>query len=275
MLSIVTATLDAAALLPYTIESLARQRGARFEWIVVDGGSSDGTLELLRAQPGLAQWTSEPDRGIYDAWNKGCARARGDWLLFLGAGDDLVGADALASFEAALAQAHPAHDLVYGRMRYLSPRGRVELEEVGAPWSELAGRWEIGRPALPPHPATFHHRSLFEGGRRFDTRFRMAGDSHFLLRYALARPPLYVPRPLVRVPLGGVSFNLRSAAALAREVADLDRELGIVPPLGHRLAERARLAAKVVASGLPAPLGHAIADLGRLVSGQPRRWSIR
>jgi len=275
VISIVTATLNAAALLPYTLESLARQRGASFEWLVVDGGSADGTLELLRRYPGELSLVSEPDRGIYDAWNKACERARGDWLLFLGAGDDLVGDDALAAFSARLERAHPAHDLVYGRLRYLSPRARVELEEVGAPWSELRGRWEVGRPALPPHPATFHYRSLFAGGRRFDTRFRMAGDSHFLLRYALAKPPLYVPRALVRAPLGGVSFNLGSAAALAREVADLDRELGLVPPLGHRIAERARLAAKVIAGALPAPVGRAIADLGRLASGQPRRWSVR
>jgi glycosyltransferase involved in cell wall biosynthesis len=275
VISIVTATLNAAAFLPHTLESLARQRGASFEWIVADGGSTDGTLELLRAHAGLVQWTSAPDRGIYDAWNKACDRARGDWLLFLGAGDDLVGPEALAAFAEPLAQAHPAHDLVYGRLRYLSPRDRVELEEVGAPWPELRGRWEIGRPALPAHPATFHHRSLFAGGRRFDTRFQLAADSHFLLRHALSKPPLYVPVPLVRVPLGGVSFKLGSAAALAREIAQLDRELGLVPPLRHRLAERVRLAAKIVASGLPTPLGHAVADLGRVLSGQPRRWGIR
>jgi hypothetical protein len=276
MISIVTATLDAAADLAHTLKSLAQQRGASFQWIVVDGGSTDGTVELLRQHcPLVAHWLSEPDRGIYDAWNKGCALAKGEWLLFLGAGDELAAPDALANFSAHLALAHPAHDLVYGKLRYISPVGRVDLEEVGAPWADLQGRWELCRPALPPHPAVFHHCSLFAHGKRFDTRFKMAGDSHFLLAHALRKAPLFVPLPLVRAPVGGVSLNLRSAAALSREISVIDAELGLVPPLPHRLAERLGLAAKVLAGLMPARLGHPIADCYRRLSGRPRRWSVR
>jgi hypothetical protein len=276
VISIVTSTLNAAAGLAHTLRSVGAQRGASFEWIVVDGGSSDGTAELLRRHEGLvSQWSSEPDSGIYDAWNKGCSRARGDWLLFIGAGDELVAPDTLASFSAHLEGAHPAHDLVYGKLRYISPVGRVELEEIGAPWADLEGRWELCRPVLPPHPAIFHHRSLFADGRRFDTRFKMAGDSHFLLVHALRRPPLFVPLALVRAPVGGVSLNLRSAAALSREISDIDAELGLVPPLPHRLAERMRLAAKVLAGWMPPRLGHPIADCYRRLTGRPRRWSVR
>jgi glycosyltransferase involved in cell wall biosynthesis len=276
MISIVTATLNAAADLAHTLGSLAQQRGASFQWIVVDGGSTDGTVDLLRRNgPVVSHWLSEPDGGIYDAWNKGCALAQGQWLLFLGAGDELAGPDALASFSAHLALAHPAHDLVYGKLRYISPVGRVDLEEVGAPWAELQGRWELCRPALPPHTAVFHHRSLFAAGKRFDTRFKMAGDSHFLLLHALRKAPLFVPLPLVRAPVGGVSLNLRSAAALSREISVIGAELGLAPPLPHRLAERLRLAAKVLAGWMPARLGHPIADCYRRLSGRPRRWSVR
>jgi glycosyltransferase involved in cell wall biosynthesis len=276
MISIVTSTLDAAADLAHTLRSVAQQRGASFEWIVVDGGSNDGTVELLRRHEHLvARWISEPDSGIYDAWNKACALARGQWLLFLGAGDEFAAPDALENFSPHLARAHPEHDLVYGKLRYISPLGRVDLEEVGAPWAELAGRWELCRPVLPPHPAIFHHRSLFEDGRHFETRFKMAGDSHFLLRHALRKAPLFVPLALVRAPVGGVSLSLRSAAALSREISDIDAELGLVPPLSHRLAERMRLAAKVLAAWMPPRLGHPIADCYRRLTGRPRRWSVR
>jgi glycosyltransferase involved in cell wall biosynthesis len=276
MISIVTSTLNAAAHLSHTLRSVAQQRGASFEWIVVDGGSTDGTVDLLRQNDHLiAHWLSEPDGGIYDAWNKACALARGEWLLFIGAGDAFTAPDTLASFCVHLESAYPAHDLVYGKLRYISPGARVDLEEVGAPWEDIEGRWELCRPALPPHPAIFHHRSLFADGRRFDTRFKMAGDSHFLLRHALRKRPLFVPAPLLRAPVGGVSLNLRTASALAREISDIDLELGLVPPLRHRLAERLRLGAKVLAGWIPPRFGHPIADCYRRLTGQPKRWSTR
>ena len=276
LVSIITATLDAARELPHTIASLASQRGASFEWIVVDGASRDGTVALLeRHADQIARWISEPDAGIYDAWNKGCAHARGDWLLFLGAGDEFVAPEALASFSRHLAAAHPAHDLVYGRMRRFSAHARQDLDEVGAPWSELERRWEFGRPALPPHPVTFHHRSLFvekrAGQPPFDPRFRIAGDSHFLLSRGLAKRPLFVPVPLARTPMGGLSMRLRSAAPLAREIALINRELGLRPPLGHRLAWGALLWAKLAAARLPRWLGLRVADLYCRLSGQPPR----
>jgi hypothetical protein len=103
----------------------------------------------------------------------------------------------------------------------------------------------------------------------------MAGDSHFLLRHGLRKAPLFAPLALVRTPVGGVSLNLRSAAALSREISDIDAELGLVPPLPHRVAERLRLAAKVLAGWMPARVGHPIADCYRLLTGRPRRWSVR
>jgi glycosyltransferase involved in cell wall biosynthesis len=276
LISIVSATLNAARELPYTIASLAGQRGASFEWLVVDGGSRDGTLALLEARPELvAHLLSEPDAGIYDAWNKGCARARGEWLLFIGAGDEFIAPDTLASFSRHLAGAHPAHDLVYGKLRHISEHGRRDLDDVGAPWSELAGRWELGRPALPPNQATFQHRSLFAGERPFDPRFRIAGDAHFLLRRALAKPPLFVPQPLVRTPMGGISMRLGSAPRMAREIAQINRELGLRAPLGHRAAEWLLLWAKVVVARMPPQLGNRIADLYRRLTGRPPRWSVR
>lgn len=276
LVSIVTATFNAARELPFTVRSIAAQRGASFEWVVVDGGSSDGTTALLaRNEPLVARWISEPDRGIYDAWNKGCVLARGDWLLFVGAGDELVAEDTLARLAPQLAAAHPAHDLVYGKLRYISSLGRRDLDEAGTPWEELRGRWQLGRPALPPHGALFHHRSLFEAGRRFDPRFRIAGDAEFLLRHAMRKPPLFVPLPLLRAPLGGVSMDLRNARAMAREIAAMNRELGIAVPLRHRVAEALLLAAKVAASRMPGRLGAHAGDLYRRVCGLPERWTVR
>lgn len=276
LISLVTSTLNPGAALAHTLASIGGQHPASFEWLVVDGGSSDGTVELLRQNDKLiAYWSSEPDAGVYDAWNKACSLASGEWLLFIGAGDEFAASDTLADISSHLQLAHPAHDLVYGKLRYISAIGRQDLDEAGAPWGELEGRWELCRPALPPHAALFHHRSLFADGRRFDARFRIAGDAHFLLRHAMQKPPLFVPLPLIRTPLGGLSMNLRNAAAIAREISSINRELGIVPPLRHRLAEGLLLVAKAAAARMPAGLGSRAADLYRRLGGQPPRWSVR
>jgi len=274
LVSIITATLDAAEQFRHTLRSIEEQTGASFEWIVIDGGSRDGTVELLRQyQARIAHWRSEPDAGIYDAWNKGCAIARGEWFLFLGAGDELASPDALAEASIRLRQAHPAYDLVYGRLRYVSPVGRRVLEEVGVPWSELESQWDSGRPALPPQSAIFHHRSLFTGGGRFDASYRIAGDVHFLLRYAMCKPLLYFPVTVVLVATQGMSMNLHRAAELTGEIRRLNRELGIVAPFGHRVANGLLVGAKVIAGRLPVPIGNRIADLYRRLRGRPERWS--
>ena len=87
LVTIITATYNAASSLQATISSIRQQSYVNIEWIIVDGGSSDDTVRILQQNDDVIQfWTSEPDNGIYDAWNKGIARARGEWIGFLGAG---------------------------------------------------------------------------------------------------------------------------------------------------------------------------------------------
>ena len=90
-ISIITTTLNAEATIEATILSVATQSYRNFEHIIIDGGSTDRTLELIRQHANkLSYWVSEPDSGIYDAMNKGISRSTGDWLYFLGADDILL-----------------------------------------------------------------------------------------------------------------------------------------------------------------------------------------
>lgn len=98
-LSIITATFNAAAQLPGLIESLQQQTDPDFEWVVMDGGSTDGTVEILGSQSDLPMvWRSEPDFGIYDALNKAVKLARGEYYLVVGA-DDVLDPAAVANFK--------------------------------------------------------------------------------------------------------------------------------------------------------------------------------
>src|SRR5712664_874457 len=88
LVTIITATFNDADNLLRTVKAVRELFYKNVEWIIVDGGSKDGTVEAIRRNENVIDyWMSEPDRGIYDAWNKGVSRANGDWISFLGAGD--------------------------------------------------------------------------------------------------------------------------------------------------------------------------------------------
>lgn len=273
--TIITATFNAAAHLPQTIRSIREQTSQDFEWVVVDGNSSDGTQTLLHENEDvIARWISEPDRGIYDAWNKACKLARGEWVVFLGAGDELVAPTTMAACIEKLEAVSTDTRLVYGRQTLLSPVERIPLETIGVPWAEVRGRWDIGRPALPPHGATFQHISLFAGEQPFDLRFPIASDSHFLLRAIKDRAPVFMPLDVIRSPIGGISFRLDTARQVGREIAAIDRDLGLEPPLPVRLHEALRLTVISLLNLFPQKTTHRLADHIRRLSGKSPRWSL-
>jgi glycosyltransferase involved in cell wall biosynthesis len=276
LITVVTSTLNASDALPYTIASLRRQIGCNFEWIVVDGASTDGTIELLEDNEDLIDlWVSEPDGGIYDAWNKACAEAQGEWLLFIGAGDEIAAPDVLATMARHLAKVAPGRLLVYGKVQYLSPVGRQPLDVVGEPWEAMRGRWELGRPALPPHAAVFHRRTLISGSAPFNPALRIAGDARLLLGAVLRDAPEFVPMLVDKMPIGGTSFRLDNALQMAREIDEINREYGLHPPFFHGLLQRFELLGKVILSRFVSQrLQCRVADAYRAILGKPKRWTI-
>lgn len=275
-ISIITATFNAAGQLPYTLRSLREQTFREFEWIVIDGNSTDGTQGLLRENDDLiSHWISEPDRGIYDAWNKACAMARGEWLLFLGAGDDFATPTTLSEWAKNLADVPLGTTLVYGRLILISPITRTMLEVVGAPWSDIRNKWEIGRPTLPPHGSVFHRRTLFTSAQPFDLRFPIASDSHFLLRAIQLCDPVFFPTDVIRAPRGGISLRLDTAWQISREIAAVNRDIGLTPSWGVRFHEALRLAAISLLNLFPQKIAHLLADVIRRLSGKPALWSVR
>ncbi|MES2883810.1 MAG: glycosyltransferase family 2 protein [Pseudomonadota bacterium] len=174
LVSVITVVFNGATHLGNCLDSVRRQQGIAFEYIVIDGGSTDGSVELIRQQQhGLAYWVSEPDRGIGDAMNKGIARARGEWLLFLHADDYLVADDVLAGCHAVLQTlsadivGFPLHFGSAAASRMLRPRG--------------GGFWLNFKTGLL-HQASFIRRTLLERIGPYDTDLRIAMDYEFFLR---------------------------------------------------------------------------------------------
>lgn len=179
--SIITATRNAAATLPRLLDSLAGQTCRDFEAIIQDGGSNDATsagLESYGDKLPFFFFASSPDAGVYDAWNKALSRARGEWVLFLGADDCLANDNVLSQVKKHLELLPPKVIFAAGGMTLESSDGGAEqtlLPQV----TNVRSRLLHGMPV--PHTALFHRRILFETNR-FDPHFRIAGDYEFLCR---------------------------------------------------------------------------------------------
>jgi len=182
-ITVVVAVLNAHNTIEHCIKSIVCQTYPHKELIIMDGGSTDGSVTIIRNHENhITYWESRPDRGIYHAWNKALARASGEWICFLGADDyfwnDHVLTDLLPSLRRA---ASSGIRVVYGRIARMDDSGRL-LAQWGKPWEKI--RWQMphGMPLGLPHTGLMHHCDLFSDHGLFDETFRIAGDYELLLR---------------------------------------------------------------------------------------------
>lgn len=269
--SIIMATYNAAACLERAIDSIAAQTCPGVELIVVDGGSADGTQDILRRREHqIAAWISEPDNGIYDAWNKGVARARGEWLYFIGADDGFSHPDALVRAAERLSRLAPSTMVAYGQVELVDDHGRV-VEVQGASWDRSRPDF-VATGMNIPHQGVFHRRALFAQGA-FDASFRIAGDYELLLRSLRRAEPVFLDALVVaRWQQGGISTDPRRAVQVMREFRRAQRKNGWpVPRVDLPLARAA------LKSWLARYLGQAgirrLIDLYRRLGGRPSRYA--
>lgn len=217
--SVIIATYNVREGVAETLVSLKEQLYSPLEVLVVDGESTDGTVDVLRARESdLSYWSSGPDRGIYDAWNKALVHATGEWVMFLGAGDVLPHPCVVGQLvvEANAALRHNVR-LVYGRLLRLDKRG-FPADLWGRPW-DLERKRFLGGVMRIPHTGMLHHHSLFHEYGLFDASMRVAGDYEFLLRELRTRPAWFCPTILgVIMPRGGTSDRLENRFASLAEV---------------------------------------------------------
>jgi glycosyltransferase involved in cell wall biosynthesis len=207
--TIITAVFNGAATLEATINSVNRQSFRDFEYIVLDGASTDSTISILEKNSDLIHyWRSEPDFGIYNAWNKGLRLARGEWIAFLGA-DDIYCPDALEEYAQAISASRSA-DIQYLSARVRLIKNHRVVRTIGSAW-----RWpEFSRLMTVAHVGSMHHRSLFAEQGCFDESYRTSGDYELLLRPRSLLRAGFLDRVTADMALGGASnSNVRSALA--------------------------------------------------------------
>lgn len=203
-ISVVTAVYNRKSTVLDAVHSVQAQTYPHVEHVIQDGSSSDGTLDLLkRLDDPRIQLESRPDRGIYDAINKGIGRATGDVIGLMHSDDFFASPDVLTTVAEAFAD--PDVQGVYGDLDYVAAQ---DTSQIVRKWR--SGPYtpdKLGQGWMPPHPTLYLRRSVFETWGLYDTTFEIAADYDAMLRY-LAKGEIklaYIPRVMVKMRVGGES----------------------------------------------------------------------
>lgn len=198
LITVITAVFNGEKFLEKTIKSVLCQTYDNIEYIVIDGGSTDKTIDIIKKYENkIDYWVSEKDQGIYHAWNKGVTHACGDWLSFLGSDDEYL-PYAIVDYI----------DLINNseKINYIS--SRVELIEsqnilrvVGKKW-----QWDKFKKYMNiAHVGSLHAKSLYHQKGLYDLKFKIAGDYEFLLRFGPSMKTAFLDKVTVKMRVEGVS----------------------------------------------------------------------
>lgn len=208
-ISIITATYNSIQHISGLLASISKQSYHKIELIVIDGGSTDGTVDVLKHSNLISHLVSEKDNGIYDAMNKGICLATGDIIGFLNSDDLLSSPDTLRnivdSFKHTYKEETLCVDGVYGDLTYVN---RTDTKKVIRYWescmfkpSRLKHGW------MPAHPSLYMRREVYEKHGMFDLKFKISADYDLMLRIFKDNSLnfVYLPEVITKMRVGGVS----------------------------------------------------------------------
>jgi glycosyltransferase involved in cell wall biosynthesis len=273
LLTVIVAVYNGAQTLQQCIDSVAGQTYDSKELIIIDGGSRDGTVDLLKANSAkIGYWISEPDDGIYNAWNKGLLQAKGEWICFLGADDYFWNEGVLERMAAEFATVSATIRVVYSQIMLLTMNDQT-LYPIGGPWSDVKERFR--HLMCIPHQGVMHRRSLFEKNGLFDESFRIAGDYELLLRELKIGDALFIPGLIATgMRQGGVSSDPSNTLVAMREIRRAQRMHGQRLPGWPWVSAMARVYLRFVMWRLlGGRLTKKTLDLYRRIRGLPAYWN--
>lgn len=228
-ISIITVTYNSAKTLRDTFESVLRQTYSDYEYLVIDGASKDSTIEIIKEyEPkfkGKMKWISEPDKGIYDAMNKGFKMATGDVLALINSDDLFSRTDSLQVVANAF-ENHVETDCVYADLYYVS---QSDTDKIVRVW-RTGTKKPFRKGWLPAHPTFYVKRSVYENFGYFNLSYPLAADFELMLRF-VERYDIrltYLPEHIVKMRLGGAtSKNLKNIYKQNKECYRAFKENGL------------------------------------------------
>lgn len=272
IITIIIAVYNGIKTLQQCINSVSNQTYLNTQLIIIDGGSNDGTVDLLRLnQHKITYWVSEPDDGIYSAWNKGLVKSNGDWICFLGADDYFWDNQVLEHMVQNLAAIPKNIQIAYGQVMLIA-KDDQPLYLVGKSWDQV--KPVFIKSMSIPHPGMMHRRSVFEKNGKFDESFRIVGDYEFLLRELISADALFIPLIIVGVRQGGVSCNPANSLEILSEIRRAQIMHGYYMPSPEFVLSFVRLLIRKVGWYLLGEkLARKLLDFGRYLMGLPKYWT--
>lgn len=228
--SIITVTYNSAKTISNTLESLLLQSYKNIEYILIDGASKDDTVDVIKKyEPlfnGKMKWISEPDKGIYDAMNKGINMSTGDIVGILNSDDFLttpfVVEKLINSFKSS------SIDAVYGDVHFVNPRNLKKTVRYYS--SKYFKPWQFRFGFMPAHPSFYCRRSCYEKFGVYELNYKIAADYDLLIRFLYKEKIKikYLPMDFVTMRTGGVSTeNINSRILLNKEIVRACKKYGI------------------------------------------------
>lgn len=224
-ISVITPTFNSADTIKETIESVLSQTYGNVEHVIVDGKSTDNTVEIIRQNEprykGRLRWISEPDGGLYDAMNKGIRMASGDVVGVLNSDDFFTSSEVLS----AVASVLPGYDAVYGDVHYISKNNSSKCVRYYS--SRKFKPWTIKMGLMPAHPSFYCFKTLYNRLGYYDTCFKVAADFELMMRfiYFNAIHTKYIEKDFVTMRMGGASTSgLKSHIRILKEHKEIFRK---------------------------------------------------
>lgn len=274
LISIIIPVFNNVHTLESALLSIVNQRIDKYELLIIDGGSTDGSLDIVKKYNNHIDFIlTEPDEGVYDAFNKGVRAAKGEWLCFIGADDKFYSSEIIGNAHRFLKAAINMGNLyVYGKVEHRSEKGAL-IEIGGIPWG-LAQK-DFYKTMNINHCGAFHHKSIFKDNGVFDEGFKIAGDYDFLLRVVKAGIiPLFIDEKFVCMLEGGASNAMGNRLKMVQEVKIARKNNGLGPMAPKLILWETRVRLMILMNHL---LGERfslkLADVYRKFSGKKARWS--
>lgn len=202
--SIITVTYNSAKYLQECINSVRKQNYNNIEYIIIDGNSTDGTIDILKNNTGnISQWVSEPDKGMYHAINKGMKLATGNVIGILNSDDVLASADVIS--EIADCFNDNKVDSLYGDLVYVAPDNTQKVLRFWKGLSYKRNRFNYGW--MPAHPTFYIRKELIDKYGGYESHYYTAADYEFMARYLYRHriSSIYLPKLIVKMRKGGAS----------------------------------------------------------------------
>ena len=186
IISVITINLNDQKGLQATVNSVRAQDSVFLEHIIIDGGSTDGSAEYIKQNTScFSHWVSEPDKGVYDAQNKGLQKAKGEYVIFLNAGDTFYSNDVIASFISFANK--KSHQIIYGNSNVITATG---TSSTLTPPSKL--NLDFWYRNTLNHQAVFFKRQVFQTYGQYDTLYKFCADMDVLLKVFKKEPDSFI-----------------------------------------------------------------------------------